>query len=95
MNDETSKGITIQVNKDMMDILLMRKRLGPALLPIVFWVGAIVIILGGLKLFTTGGPILGLLLVVVLIPLLRILCEVLLEVFEISKAVTTMKKFDK
>jgi hypothetical protein len=73
------------------EIINLEKKFGPVLLPAFFWIVVLIAVISGMKLITTGGPLLGILVLVGVPALARIICEVLLSIFEINSQLKVQK----
>lgn len=84
--------INIRMDKSVVGYLTLHKSLSPVLLPVLFWLLSLAGVWGGFRLITTGGPVLGLLVIVISICLARILCESLNQLFVISDELKKMSE---
>lgn len=74
----------------MEDFLAFRKMLTPIIIQIVFWLGLVVCVLGGLATLI-GGSLSGLVLLVLGPIAVRIYCEILILVFRMNDTLTDIK----
>jgi len=87
-------------SENMSDFLKFRKMITPAIIQILFWVGAVISVLGGLIIMGTSfsrygggaGTFFGGLLTLVFGPIVtRIYCEILILFFRMNETLTEIK----
>ncbi|MGQ9689442.1 MAG: DUF4282 domain-containing protein [Desulfobaccales bacterium] len=82
----------------MNDFLSFRTMITPVIIQIIFWIGVVLCILGGLfyllvgySYYGTNAPIFGLLLIIFGPIGVRIYCEILIIFFRINETLTEIK----
>lgn len=75
----------------MEDFLAFRKMLTPLIIQIVFWLGLIVCVLGGLAAIIGGNGLPGLFMLFLGPIAVRIYCEILILVFRMNDTLTDIK----
>jgi hypothetical protein len=84
----------------MKDFLAFRRMITPIIIQILFWVGVVACIVGGLFMMTVGAAYYGKgagflpgLAVLILGPLVvRVYCEILIVIFRINESLTDIRK---
>lgn len=74
----------------MEDFLAFRKMLTPIIIQVVFWIGIVVCVLGGLAAII-GGSMAGLFVLLVGPIIVRIYCEILILLFKMNDTLTDIK----
>lgn len=69
---------------NIIDIATFKERIGHLLVPVMFWIIVAGSVFSGVKLINTGGPVLGILVILGVSAIARIVGEVLLSIFEIN-----------
>lgn len=75
----------------MEDFLAFRKMLTPIIIQIVFWIGIVVCVLGGLASIISGNGLPGLFMLFLGPIVVRIYCELLILLFKMNDTLTDIK----
>ena len=75
----------------MEDFLAFRKMLTPIIIQIVFWIGVVFCVIGGLLAILYGNGLPGLIMLFLGPIIVRIYCEILILVFRMNDTLTDIK----
>ncbi|HNR30817.1 MAG TPA: DUF4282 domain-containing protein [Candidatus Hydrogenedentes bacterium] len=75
----------------MEDFLSFRKMLTPIIIQVVFWIGVVVCVIGGLGAIIAGSGVAGLFMLVLGPVLVRIYAELLILLFKMNDTLTDIK----
>jgi hypothetical protein len=83
------------MNKRMLEYLSLEKPLSPILLPIMFWLLSLISIFAGFKILGSGGPILGIMVMILGVVVARVVCESLNQLFVLQQALNKLHNTEK
>jgi hypothetical protein len=75
----------------MEDLLAFRKMITPFLIQILFWLGILAVVIGGLVALVGGAPLQGLGMLIFGPIIVRVYCELTIVIFKIHEALETIR----
>lgn len=75
----------------MREFLSFRRMITPILIQVIFWIGVVVTVVGGLGLIIGGQGFEGLLLLLLGPLFVRVYCEILILLFRMNETLTEIK----
>ena len=75
----------------MQDLLSFRRMITPVLVQILFWLGIVVVVIGGLVALFGGAPLEGLVALIFGPIVVRVYCELTIVIFKIHEALEAIR----